>query len=158
MNFMTPSALRRAPRESPQTPRNWYPLAVAMSALCAALLAFAAPAAIAREGVGSARVSDVGPAAHAPSPEPLQRIDAARTRRDHQALATYFERQATAARAIAAEHRKMARSYPAMLAGGRGDAGMAAPCIAIVREQEGIAAEYEGMAEGHHELAKRAQP
>lgn len=156
MNFLTPSARRRASHESLKRSRNWYPLAVAISAVCAALLAFAAPAAIARECVGSERANDMGPAPHAPAPELLQWIDAARARFDHKALATYYNQEAIAARAIATEHRKMARCHKAVVAGGRGDTRMAVHCNAIVREQEGIAAEYEGMAEGHHELAKRA--
>ena len=95
---------------------------------------------------------------NAPSPELLQRIEAARTRGDHEALATSYDREAVAARTIAAEHRKMARSYQGNLAGGRGGASMPAHCNAIVRNQEAIAAEYEGMAEGHRQMAKQAQP
>ncbi len=48
-----------------------------------------------------------GPAA--PSPELLQRIEAARTRADHEAMATYYDREAAAARAIAENHRKSPR-------------------------------------------------
>jgi hypothetical protein len=91
----------------------------------------------------------------APSADLLQRIESARTRGDHQALSTHYEQQAAAARATAAEHRKMAKSYEFEP---RAAARMVAHCNAIVREQEGVAAEFEGMAEGHWELAKRAQP
>lgn len=157
MNFMTPGAPQRAPHESPKRSRNWYPWAVVISAACAALLALAVPAAIARECVGSGLANDVGTAPHAPTLELLQRIDSARARFDHKALAAYYNQEAIAARAIATEHRKMARCRKAVVAGGRGDTRMAAHCNAIVREQEGMAAEYEGMAEGYHELAKRAQ-
>lgn len=156
MNFMTPGALRRAPQESLKRSRNWYPLAVVVSAACAALLAFAAPAAIARDCVASGRANPVGPA-HALDAELLQRIDAARARSDHKALAAYYNQEAIAARTIASEHRNMVRCYKAPVSGGRAGASMVAHCNAIVREQEGIAAGYEGMAEGHHELAKRAQ-
>jgi hypothetical protein len=88
----------------------------------------------------------------------LQRIEAARTRSDHQALATHYDQQAAAARALAAEHRKMAASYQGMFAGGRGGASMPAHCNAIVRSQESIAAEYDGMAAGHRQMAEQAKP
>ena len=94
----------------------------------------------------------------APSPELLQRIESARTRGEHEALATYFTQEAAKARALAENHRKMAKSYQGNLQGGRGGASMSAHCNAIVRSQEGIAAEYAGMAEGHRQLAKQAQP
>ena len=95
---------------------------------------------------------------NAPSPELLQRIEAARTRGDHEALATHYNQEAAKARAIADNHRKMAKSYQGHLSGGRGGASMPAHCNAIVRSQEGIAAEYEGMAAAHQQLAKQAQP
>jgi hypothetical protein len=93
-----------------------------------------------------------------PSPELLQKIESASTRSDHEALATHYDKQAAAARALAAEHRKMAQGYQGMFAGGRGGASMPAHCNAIVRNQEGIAAEYEGMAAGHRQLAQQAKP
>jgi hypothetical protein len=93
-----------------------------------------------------------------PSPELQQRIEAARTRSDHEGLVTYYNQEAAAARAKAAEHRKMAKSYQGMVVSGKGGASMAAHCNAIVKQFESIAAEYEGMAEGHQQLAKQAQP
>ena len=95
---------------------------------------------------------------NAPSPELLQRIEAARTRGDHEALATHYNQEAAKARAIADNHRKMAKSYQGNLAGGRGGASMPAHCNAIVRSQEGIATEYEGMAAAHRQFAAQAQP
>lgn len=95
---------------------------------------------------------------NAPSPELLQRIESARTRGDHEALATHYSQEAAKARAIADNHRKMAKSYQGNLAGGRGGASMPAHCNAIVRSHEGIAAEYEGMAAAHRQFAAQAQP
>ncbi len=92
----------------------------------------------------------------APSAELTQRIESARTRSDHQALASEYEREAAAARAMAEKHRKMAKSYQGMLAGGRGAGNMAAHCNVIVRSQEAIATEYEGMATAHRQLAAQA--
>ncbi len=94
----------------------------------------------------------------APSPELLQRIEAARTRGDHEALARYYDGEVAKARAIAENHRKMAKSYQGNLAGGRGGASMPAHCNTIVRSHEGIAAEYEGMAAAHRQMAAQAQP
>jgi hypothetical protein len=94
----------------------------------------------------------------APAQDPVQRVAAARTASDHQALATYYDQQAAAARTSAAEHRKMGISYSGMYAGGRGGASMSAHCDAIVRSQESIAAEYAAMAAAHRQLAAQAKP
>lgn len=87
-----------------------------------------------------------------------QRIESARTQADHEALAAYYDREASAARASAAEHRKMATSYQGMVAGGRGGASMAPHCNAIVRSQETIATEYEAMAAAHRQMGQQAKP
>lgn len=106
----------------------------------------------------SAVLAGCASAPNGPSPDLLQKIESARTRSDHEALATYYTKQAAAARALAAEHRKMAQSYQGMFAGGRGGASLPAHCNAIVRSQESIAAEYEGMATGHRQMAEQAKP
>lgn len=93
---------------------------------------------------------------NAPSPDLTQRIELARTRGDHEALAKYYDGEVAKARATAENHRKMARSYQGNLSGGRGGASMPAHCNAIVRSHEGIAAEYEGMAAAHRQLAAQA--
>lgn len=92
------------------------------------------------------------------SPELLQRIEAARTPADYEALATYYDQQATAARGISAEHRKMAKSYQGMVAGGRGGASMPAHCNAIAGKNDGLAADYAAMAAAYRQLAKQAKP
>jgi len=94
----------------------------------------------------------------APSPDLMQRIESARTRGDHEALATHYDQEAATARATAENHRKMAKSYQGNLQGGRGGASMSAHCNAIVRSQEGLAAEYEAMAAAHRQFAAQAQP
>ena len=90
------------------------------------------------------------------SPELQQQIEAARTRTDHAALATHYDREAARARASATEHRSMAQSYQRM--GGRTAATMPAHCNALVSMYESIAAEYAGMAADHRGLAAQAQP
>ena len=94
----------------------------------------------------------------APPADLVQRIETARTPADHEALASYYDREASAASASAAAHRKMATSYQGMVAGGRGGASMPAHCNAIVRSQEAIATEYEGMAAAHRQMGQQAKP
>ena len=96
---------------------------------------------------------------NAPSPELLLRIGrGSRTRSDHEALVTYYDREATVARASAAEHRKMARSYQGMTGSGRGGSSMPAHCNSMVSLYESIAVEYDGLAGDHRPIAARAQP
>lgn len=89
-----------------------------------------------------------------PSQELQQRIEAASTRSDHEALATHYTREAGIARATAVEHRKMAKLY----IGGRGVASMQAHCNSVVKSYESIAIEYDGMAASHRQMAEQAKP
>ncbi len=93
-----------------------------------------------------------------PSSELLQRVEAARTQGDYEALATYYDQQAAAARGIAVEHRKMAKSYQGMISGGRGGASMPAHCNAIAGKNDGLAKDYEAMAVAYRQLAKQTKP
>lgn len=95
---------------------------------------------------------------NAPSPELQQRIESARTRSDHEGLVTYYNQEAAAARAKAAEHRKMAKSYQGMAVSGKGGGSMQSHCNAIVSSYEGIAAEYDGLATSHRQMADQAKP
>lgn len=89
--------------------------------------------------------------------EMAQRIEAARTPADHEAIAAYYAKEAAAARSSSDSHRKMARAYQAQI-GQRGGASMVAHCNAIVRSQEAIAADYEAMATTHRDLAQQVRP
>ena len=93
-----------------------------------------------------------------PSPELQQQIEAARTRSDHEALASQYVRQAAEARASAAEHRRMATTYTRMSSSGRGGSAMPAHCNVIASSQDGIAAAYDGMAADHRQMASQAKP
>jgi len=88
----------------------------------------------------------------APSDDLLHRIESASTKSDHEGLAAYYDREAAAARASAATHRKMATTYQAY--SGKGNPSMAAHCNAIVRDQEAIATEYEAMAAAHRQMGQ----
>lgn len=70
----------------------------------------------------------------------------------------HYNQQAAAARGTAAEHRKMAKSYQGMVAGGRGAASMPAHCNAIAAKNDGLAGDYEAMAKAYRQLAKQAKP
>lgn len=86
-----------------------------------------------------------------------QRIEAARTPADHEAIASYYAKEAAAARSSAESHRKMARAYQGQI-GQRGSGSAAAHCTAIVRSQEAIAADYDAMVTTHRDLARKARP
>jgi len=92
----------------------------------------------------------------APSAVTQQRIEAAQSRADHDALAIHYEREAAGARTTAAEHRKMAKSYLGYQ-GGRGGGNMSAHCNALVRSYEGIAADFDAMAAAHRQMAGQAK-
>ena len=111
-------------------------------------IASAALLSIALAGCSSAPTSTSSP------PDLQVRIEAAQTRGDHESLAAFYDKEATTARATATEHRKMARAY----IGGRGGSSMAAHCDAIARSHGAIAAEYEGLAAGHRQMAGQAKP
>lgn len=99
----------------------------------------------------------VGPT-RVPSVVNQQKIEAARTPADHEALAADYAQDAVGARAKAAEHRRMApsyQSYPSLRGGG---VNMQAHCNALVRNYEAIAAEFDGMAAGHRQMAVQAKP
>lgn len=91
-----------------------------------------------------------------PPPEIVQRIEAARTRGDHEGLVAYYDREAAAARTKAVEHRKMAKSYQGMTMGGKGGSNMPAHCNSIVNLYESMAIEYDGLAADHRQMAKTA--
>jgi hypothetical protein len=52
----------------------------------------------------------------------------------------------------------MAKSYQAMIAGGRGAASMPAHCNAIAAKNDGLAKDYEAMAADYRQMAKQAKP
>jgi heterodisulfide reductase subunit A-like polyferredoxin len=91
-----------------------------------------------------------------PSSALLQQIEAASTRSDHEALVSYYEREATGARTSAVGHRKMAQSYQVISSTNRGGASMQTHCNSLVSLYEGAATEYDGLAGMHRQLATSA--
>ena len=92
------------------------------------------------------------------APELVQRIETARTRADHESLASYYTQEAVKARETAALHRRMAKSYQVQAVGGRAGAAMPAHCNAVAQSQEGVANSYDGMAVAHRQMADEAKP
>ena len=81
--------------------------------------------------------------------------ETAHTKAEHQALAKYYGEQASQARALAARHKSMGRSY---LGGGRGQnrQPFMTHCNKIAEQQEAIAKEYDSLAKLHEDEAKKA--
>lgn len=87
-------------------------------------------------------------------------IENAETPADHEALATYFDGEAKAAREMAERHRRMGERYrnlrkPAGLKGVRAPLERTMPrhCEKLVASYEAAAKDYEAMAAAHREAA-----
>ena len=96
-----------------------------------------------------------GPPEHSPALH--QQIESATTVSEHSALATYYDREAAAARASAADHRSRALKYPAS-SGPRGPTSLRAHCNSIAQNFDAIATEYVALAADHRGLAGQAKP
>lgn len=91
-----------------------------------------------------------------PAPTPadiVQRIETAKTPADHEALVAYYAQEANKARANAALHRNMARSYQSQVAAGRGGASMPSHCNALAQSFDSQAKQYDEMAAAHRQMA-----
>lgn len=90
-----------------------------------------------------------------------QKVQAAKTAADHEALAKEYEKEATAAKAKAAEHRSMAEAYKGMpaISGGKVGAASAMPqhCESLAKSFDQQAEMYSAMAASERELAKAAK-
>ena len=82
-------------------------------------------------------------------------VEMAHTKAEHQALATYYEKEAADARKLASRHQSMGRAY----LGGKGMNKQAFTnhCKRIAEQQEAIAKEYDELAKMHAEEAKKAE-
>jgi hypothetical protein len=83
-----------------------------------------------------------------------QRIAAAKTPADHEAVAGYYEQEATSAKGKADLHRRTAAGYRKM--GIDKPSGMAKMCDGIAEMWDKIAADATDLAKSHHEMAKAA--
>lgn len=107
---------------------------------------------LATVGLLTVAVAIAAPLRAADTSDVEKMMGAAKTPADHRALAEHYEREATAAKASAAMHRKMAADY--RKAGGpAAKAQLPEHCDGLVRVYEGAAKDLEAMARIHRDLA-----
>jgi len=82
-------------------------------------------------------------------------ITGAKTAADHEAIASYYDREAAAAQAKVGEHRKLAELYRSV-AGGKGPLPMEAHCQKLMQIDESAAAENAALAAAHRQMAQEA--
>jgi hypothetical protein len=87
-----------------------------------------------------------------------QQIEAAHTPAEHHALGAYYDGEAAAARAKAAEHRDMIKAYQRQVANGHGNSNMETHCRSLIMGHEAMAADYETLAAHHRQMAAQAKP
>ena len=86
-----------------------------------------------------------------------QMITEAKTPADHEAIATYYEKEAQAAHQKHAEHKKLADFYAATPALKSKSGTLFNHCTDAAKKYEEIAKDYEAMAQMHREMAKAAK-
>jgi len=92
--------------------------------------------------------------------DPATKVTAAKTAVDHEALAAQYEKQAAAAKAEAATHRRMGEAYKGSItATGKASGVSAMPqhCDSIAKSFEEQAKMYEAMAATEREIAKTSK-
>jgi hypothetical protein len=82
-------------------------------------------------------------------------IQAAKTPADHQAIADYYQHQADAAKAKAAEHTKMAQQYKTGAFGLK--THFHEHCETLAKLYQSEAKEYAALAEAHRQMAAKAK-
>jgi hypothetical protein len=90
----------------------------------------------------------------------VEKLKTAKTASDHEAIASYYEAQATDAKKKAALHREMAATYTAggsSLGKGSGPVPLPQHCTNLAKEFDEEASHYTAMAEAHRQLAKAAK-
>lgn len=85
-----------------------------------------------------------------------QMIAEAKTPTDHEAIATYYEKEAQEAHQKHAEHQQMSDSY-AKIPVLKTKTGAVAHCNTIAKNYEKIAKEYEALAKLHKNMEKSAK-
>jgi hypothetical protein len=85
----------------------------------------------------------------------VKMIAAAKTPADHQAIADYYQHQADAATAKAAQHTKMAQEYKTGSFGGK--THFHEHCEALARIYRSEAKEYAALAAAHRQMAAKAK-
>ena len=84
-------------------------------------------------------------------------ITGAKTSADHEAIASYYEREAATAKDKAAEHRRLAQTYRTLAASGRAPLEpMGLHCQQLVQTYESAAADNAALATAHRQMAQEA--
>jgi hypothetical protein len=84
-------------------------------------------------------------------------ITGAKTAADHEAIASYYDREAATAKDKAAEHRRLAETYRTLAATGRAPLDpMGIHCQQLAQTYESAAAENTALAAAHRQMAQEA--
>ncbi len=79
-------------------------------------------------------------------------ITGAKTPADHEAIASYYDKESAAAKAKAAEHHKLMEAYRNLA--GKGQFKMEEHCQKLAQNYESIATEYTSLAGAHRQMAR----
>ena len=82
-------------------------------------------------------------------------VTGARTPADHEAIASYYDRESTTAKAKAAEHRKLAEAYRNIAVAGR-QFHMEDHCQRLAQYYESAATDNAALAAAHRQMAQEA--
>jgi hypothetical protein len=84
-------------------------------------------------------------------------ITGAKTPADHEAIASYYDREAATAKAKAEEHRRLAETYRTLAVSGRGQLQpMGMHCQQLAEIYESAAADNAALAMAHRQMAQEA--
>ena len=81
-------------------------------------------------------------------------VTGAKTPADHEAIASYYDKEGTTAKAKAAEHHKLMEAYRNL--SGKGQFGMEGHCQRLAQTYESIATENTALATAHRQMAQEA--
>jgi hypothetical protein len=84
-------------------------------------------------------------------------IAGAKTPADHEAIASYYDKESATAKNKATEHRKLAETYRTLAVSGRGvQFPMENHCRQLAQNYESVAADNATLAEAHRQMAREA--
>ena len=81
-------------------------------------------------------------------------VTAAKTPADHEAIASYYDKEGTTAKAKATEHHKLMEAYRNLA--GKGQFKMEEHCQRLAQNYESIATENTALATAHRQMAQEA--
>ena len=82
-------------------------------------------------------------------------VTGAKTPADHEAIASYYDRESATAKAKAEEHRKLAEAYRNLA--GKGQVAMENHCLRLAQTYESVVTENAALAEAHRQMAREAE-